>query len=56
MARNYSARSEAYDAQNLECALIIVAEPERYDGLPLIWARLVLQRLGYLIPENEKAA
>jgi len=33
---------EFYREQNLECARIIAAEPERYPGALQDWARLVL--------------
>lgn len=36
------ARLLAYAAENLAAARIIYADSERYDGLPLMWACLVL--------------
>ena len=36
--------SEKYDAGNRETAEIILADPERYAGLPLEWARLWMER------------
>lgn len=33
-----------YDAQNLACARIIAADPERYSGIQLTWARAVLAK------------
>ncbi len=32
-------KMEQIARQNREAALIILAEPERYAGLPLIWAQ-----------------
>jgi hypothetical protein len=36
--------TEKYDAGNREAAEIILADPERYAGLPLEWARLWMER------------
>lgn len=36
------ARIRAYAAENRAAARIIYADSERYDGLPLMWACLVL--------------
>ena len=41
-------QAKQFDTRNLLAAMTILEDPERYDGLPLIWARAVLQRLGYL--------
>lgn len=40
------------DAGNALAASIILADPEKYDGLPLIWAQMWTKRNGHLkIPE-----
>ncbi len=46
----------AYDKQNIAAAQIIAADPARYPGVMQQWARLVMMRLGYLVPEQERAA
>ncbi len=40
-------KMEQIERQNREAALIILAEPERYAGLPLIWAQAYRDR--YLV-------
>lgn len=37
---------EHYRAGNLEAARILAADPERYPGLPQVWAAMVLSRAG----------
>lgn len=46
----HSARNE-FDERNREAAELILAQPEKYSGLPLAWARMVLARP--LIPLHE---
>lgn len=51
MARgeNVQAKSAGYGRDNLAAARVILADPAKYggpDGLPVRWARLVVERLG----------
>jgi hypothetical protein len=48
------ARPKNYCRGNEEAARIILADPERYAGLALKWARLWVERHG--IPKKEPAA
>lgn len=41
-----------YDYQNLECARIYAAEPQRYPGVLQTWAALVVERLKDLPPRK----
>jgi hypothetical protein len=43
-----------YDRGNEDAARIILADPERYDGLPLQWAKLWVARHGALKKEPTK--
>ena len=36
--------SKAHAASNREAALIILSERERYEGLPVEWAKLVMEK------------
>ena len=49
-------RTAAFDRQNLAAALIILEDPDRYDGLLLLWAEAVLVRLGRLPLVGVRAA
>ena len=40
MSANIREKLEKYDRDNRIAARIILADPERYAGLPLIWARM----------------
>jgi hypothetical protein len=40
------AKAKAFHGGNKEAACIILADPERYAGLPLEWARLWMERHG----------
>lgn len=35
-----------YTPSNLWCALRILETPDRYRGLPVIWARMIVERYG----------
>jgi hypothetical protein len=37
-----SKQRSGYDAHNLECARLILADPEHYPGIQLEWARAIL--------------
>lgn len=51
--KSAAAKKADVDTVNLEAARIIAADPEKYAGLPIIWARLVLKRLIPVTgPEN----
>lgn len=43
-------------ARNLECAHIILAEPDRYAGLPVEWARLVVSAAAPAVPPYGRVA
>jgi hypothetical protein len=38
--------AEVYDAANREAAAIILADRDRYEGLPVLWALRFLARIG----------
>jgi hypothetical protein len=38
------AKRTDYDRYNAETAAIILSAPEKYDGLPLEWARMWMER------------
>jgi hypothetical protein len=42
--RRREQKAAAYEADNRQAAEIILADPERYAGLPLMWAEIVLRR------------
>ena len=45
MAKKASAiHQEYFDRDNTRAAQVIIANPQRYTGLPLIWAQLFLSR------------
>jgi hypothetical protein len=54
-----SKRESEYDRSNREAAVIILSDPERYQGLPTLWAELWWARPGETEPgppsKNEKA-
>lgn len=47
MSRPRAATRADYAAGNALAARIILADPGRYDGLPVIWARLYLSTATY---------
>lgn len=56
MARRKRLSVDAYDAGNLEAALIILSEPrERYDGLPRMWAERFMIRTRGWCPTKDEA-
>lgn len=45
-------RREALERSNVEAAAIIAADPERYAGLPLEWAKRILAADAPLLGEE----
>ena len=40
----YKGQSRAHDIANREAAIIILSDPVSYDGLPLEWAQITMER------------